>query len=48
LIGRNGSGKTTLIKILTDAVERKTGQVLYGNLNFWENEEEIEKNIGGL
>lgn len=48
LLGKNGAGKTTLINIMSDLIEANSGEVLFDNLNYNNNEIEIKKNIGLL
>ena len=45
-IGRNGAGKTTTIKSMLNLVHPDSGEILYFNKSFKENEAEIKKLIG--
>lgn len=48
LLGKNGAGKTTLINIMADFIKPNSGEVLFDDLNYAENEIEIKKNLGLL
>ena len=38
IMGGSGCGKSTLLKILVGLKEPLRGQILYGDVNFWETE----------
>lgn len=48
LLGKNGAGKTTLINIMADLIEANSGEVLFDNLNYIDNELEIKRSMGLL
>ncbi len=42
LLGRNGAGKTTLLSILTAQNALNSGEITYGGLKVWENEQALK------
>jgi ABC-type multidrug transport system, ATPase component len=46
LLGHNGAGKTTTINILTGILEADEGDIMYGNLDFREDFEQIRRTLG--
>ena len=47
LVGENGAGKTTLLRILATILEKDSGSITHGELN-WENSESVRRKIGYL